>query len=258
MSETIIPVILCGGSGTRLWPLSRASYPKQFSRILGETSLFQASVERFPEPEFAAPIVVTNAEFRFIATEQLGGIGRLPGAVLIEPEGRNTAPAVLAAALQAARDRARGLPARLPVRSRHRRRRRLPGGGARRPRGGGGGRARHLRHRPEPGGDRLRLARARRRPGHGRPPCPAAARALRGEARRRHRRGDARRTAVTSGTAASSSSRSRRSSRPSPPISRRCWRRCAGRSRAPAPTSPSSGSSRRPSRRRRRSRSTTR
>jgi len=102
MPDTITPVILCGGSGTRLWPLSRASYPKQFGRILGETSLFQASVARLPAPEFAAPVIVTNAEFRFIVTEQLGAIGRAPGAVLIEPEGRNTAPAVLAAALGAA------------------------------------------------------------------------------------------------------------------------------------------------------------
>ncbi len=98
----IIPVILCGGSGTRLWPLSRASYPKQFGRVLGGQSLFQASVARLPEPEFAPPIVVTGGDFRFIATEQLAGLGRAPGAVLIEPEGRNTAPAVLAAALKAA------------------------------------------------------------------------------------------------------------------------------------------------------------
>jgi mannose-1-phosphate guanylyltransferase/mannose-6-phosphate isomerase len=109
MSAPITPVILCGGSGTRLWPLSRASYPKQFGRVLGETSLFQASVARLPEPEFAPPVVVTNAEFRFIVTEQLGGIGRAPGAVLIEPEGRNTAPAVLAAALRLAETAPEGL-----------------------------------------------------------------------------------------------------------------------------------------------------
>lgn len=102
MSQAIVPVILCGGSGTRLWPLSRKSYPKQFGRILGERSLFQQTVERFPEPEFAPPIIVTNSEFRFIATEQLAGIGRAPGAVLIEPDGRNTGPAVLAATLKAA------------------------------------------------------------------------------------------------------------------------------------------------------------
>jgi mannose-1-phosphate guanylyltransferase / mannose-6-phosphate isomerase len=101
MTQPIVPVILCGGSGTRLWPLSRKSYPKQFGRILGEKSLFQSTVERFPEPDFAAPIIVTNLEFRFIATEQLAGIGRAPGAVLIEPDGRNTGPAVLAAAFKA-------------------------------------------------------------------------------------------------------------------------------------------------------------
>jgi mannose-1-phosphate guanylyltransferase / mannose-6-phosphate isomerase len=105
----ITPVILCGGSGTRLWPLSRASYPKQFGRILGETSLFQASVLRLPEPEFAKPVVVTNTEFRFIVTEQLAAIGRAPGAVLIEPDGRNTAPAVLAAALLLATKAPEGL-----------------------------------------------------------------------------------------------------------------------------------------------------
>jgi mannose-1-phosphate guanylyltransferase/mannose-6-phosphate isomerase len=98
----ITPVILCGGSGTRLWPLSRASYPKQFGRLLGEASLFQASVARLPAPEFAPPVIVTGAEFRFIVTEQLAAIRRAPGAVLIEPEGRNTAPAVLAAALSLA------------------------------------------------------------------------------------------------------------------------------------------------------------
>jgi mannose-1-phosphate guanylyltransferase / mannose-6-phosphate isomerase len=99
LKPIIVPVILCGGSGTRLWPLSRASYPKQFGRIIGETSLFQASVERLPEPDFAPPLVVTGGEFRFVVTEQLAGIGRSAGRILIEPEGRNTAPAVLAAAL---------------------------------------------------------------------------------------------------------------------------------------------------------------
>lgn len=100
MTSQIAPVILCGGSGTRLWPLSRASYPKQFGRILGQDSLFQASVLRLEGPEFSRPVVVTGAEFRFIVTEQLAKIRRDPDSVLIEPTGRNTAPAVLAAALR--------------------------------------------------------------------------------------------------------------------------------------------------------------
>ncbi|QDL94709.1 mannose-1-phosphate guanylyltransferase/mannose-6-phosphate isomerase (plasmid) [Paroceanicella profunda] len=95
----IHPVILCGGSGTRLWPVSRKSYPKQFSPLMGEESLFQASLRRLSGPGFGAPIVLTNTEFRFIATEQLASLGISDGQVLIEPASRNTAPAVLCAAL---------------------------------------------------------------------------------------------------------------------------------------------------------------
>lgn len=95
----ITPVLLCGGSGTRLWPLSRQSYPKQFSALVGDTSLFQASAQRLSGPDFAPPVIVTNSEFRFIVTEQLLAMGIDPGAILIEPEGRNTAPAILAAAM---------------------------------------------------------------------------------------------------------------------------------------------------------------
>ncbi|NTT87275.1 mannose-1-phosphate guanylyltransferase/mannose-6-phosphate isomerase [Tabrizicola fusiformis] len=98
----ITPVLLCGGSGTRLWPLSRKSYPKQFTRLTGDTSLFQASAQRLAGPGFAAPLIVTNSDFRFVVTEQLAEAGVDPGAILIEPEGRNTAPAVLAAALHLA------------------------------------------------------------------------------------------------------------------------------------------------------------
>ncbi|MEE4186972.1 MAG: mannose-1-phosphate guanylyltransferase/mannose-6-phosphate isomerase [Roseobacter sp.] len=93
------PVLLCGGSGTRLWPLSRKSYPKQFSPLLGETSLFQASVQRLSGDMFAAPLIVTGEDFRFIVAEQLAGVQQQAQTILIEPEGRNTAPAVLAAAL---------------------------------------------------------------------------------------------------------------------------------------------------------------
>ena len=99
MTHTIHPVLLCGGSGTRLWPLSRKSFPKQFSALTGDESLFQASARRFAAAGFGAPLVVTGSDFRFIVTEQLGEIVLPPAAVLIEPEGRNTAAAVLAAAL---------------------------------------------------------------------------------------------------------------------------------------------------------------
>ncbi|MFW8595907.1 mannose-1-phosphate guanylyltransferase/mannose-6-phosphate isomerase [Cribrihabitans neustonicus] len=96
----ITPILLCGGSGTRLWPLSRQSYPKQFVPLTRDSTLFQASARRLSGEGFAAPMVLTHSDFRFIVTEQLAGAGIDPGAVLIEPEGRNTAPAVLAAALQ--------------------------------------------------------------------------------------------------------------------------------------------------------------
>ncbi|MGR3617169.1 MAG: mannose-1-phosphate guanylyltransferase/mannose-6-phosphate isomerase [Paracoccaceae bacterium] len=95
----IHPVILCGGSGTRLWPLSRKSYPKQFVPLTGDTTLYQASAQRLEGSDYAAPMVLTNSDFRFIVTEQLASIGMDPGPILIEPEGKNTAPAVLAAAL---------------------------------------------------------------------------------------------------------------------------------------------------------------
>lgn len=102
----ITPVILCGGSGTRLWPLSRKSYPKQFVPLVGEETLFQASVKRLSggagPVSFGRPVVLTGSDFRFIVTEQLTAMGIDPGAILIEPEGRNTAPAVLAAAFHLA------------------------------------------------------------------------------------------------------------------------------------------------------------
>ena len=94
----IYPVILCGGTGTRLWPLSRKSHPKQFSRLLDEESLFQSSIRRITAQEYAPPLVITGEPFRFIVTEQLAAIEVTALDTLIEPDGRNTAPAVLAAA----------------------------------------------------------------------------------------------------------------------------------------------------------------
>lgn len=81
----ITPVLLSGGSGTRLWPLSRKSYPKQFVPLVGDETLFQASARRLSGAGFAAPLVLTNADFRFIVTDQLAGIG-------IDPEGMTRAP----------------------------------------------------------------------------------------------------------------------------------------------------------------------
>ncbi|WP_170605471.1 mannose-1-phosphate guanylyltransferase/mannose-6-phosphate isomerase [Ruegeria arenilitoris] len=100
--NNVYPVILCGGSGTRLWPLSRKSYPKQFVPLIGETSLLQQCAERLKGPNhepYSNPLILTNEAFRFIVPEQLAEVGVDPGPVFIEPNGRNTAPAVLAAAL---------------------------------------------------------------------------------------------------------------------------------------------------------------
>ena len=98
----IYPVLLAGGSGTRLWPLSRKSYPKQFSKLIGERTLFQNSAQRLTSSdclEFAPHITLTNADFRFIIAEQLLEIGIDPGPILIEPVAKNTAAAILAASM---------------------------------------------------------------------------------------------------------------------------------------------------------------
>ena len=99
----ITPILLCGGSGTRLWPLSRKSFPKQFADLIGDESLFQASAQRFTGDGFADPVLITGNDFRFIVTEQLDDIGMAASDIMIEPEGRNTAPAAVAAALLIAR-----------------------------------------------------------------------------------------------------------------------------------------------------------
>ncbi|GAB5447987.1 mannose-1-phosphate guanylyltransferase/mannose-6-phosphate isomerase [Gymnodinialimonas sp.] len=99
MTQDIHPLLLCGGSGTRLWPLSRKSFPKQFARFAGDHSLFQASALRLAGPGFAAPMVITGSDYRFVVTEQLAGVEIAPATILIEPEARNTAPAICAAAV---------------------------------------------------------------------------------------------------------------------------------------------------------------
>jgi mannose-1-phosphate guanylyltransferase/mannose-6-phosphate isomerase len=96
----IHPFILSGGSGTRLWPLSRKAYPKQFLPLIGgDKSLFQMSCERFAAPEFAAPVILGGDEHRFIIAEQLRELGIQPDTIVLEPMGRNTAPAAAIAAL---------------------------------------------------------------------------------------------------------------------------------------------------------------
>jgi mannose-1-phosphate guanylyltransferase/mannose-6-phosphate isomerase len=96
----MIPVILSGGSGSRLWPLSRKLYPKQFLALTGEHSLFQQTLQRLAFEGMQKPVVVCNLEHRFIVNEQLAQIGLGAQAMLLEPFGRNTAPAVAMAALQ--------------------------------------------------------------------------------------------------------------------------------------------------------------
>jgi mannose-1-phosphate guanylyltransferase/mannose-6-phosphate isomerase len=99
----IIPVILSGGSGTRLWPLSRKLYPKQFIELIGDTTLFQEAILRLPK-FVENPLVICNEEHRFLAAEQLRKIGRSASNIILEPIGKNTAPAIALAALKVIRE----------------------------------------------------------------------------------------------------------------------------------------------------------
>ena len=109
MHHTVTPVILCGGSGTRLWPLSRTGFPKQFLCLTGRESLFQLAAMRLAAlacggVQVAPPLIVSNETHRFLVTEQLREAGIALGAALLEPAGRNTAPALTLAALAALQD----------------------------------------------------------------------------------------------------------------------------------------------------------
>ncbi|WP_444891412.1 mannose-1-phosphate guanylyltransferase/mannose-6-phosphate isomerase [Microbulbifer sp. DLAB2-AA] len=98
----MIPVILCGGTGSRLWPLSRETYPKQFLPLTGEETMLQATARRLEGvAQLQAPILVCNEEHRFAAAEQLREIGHAAQSILLEPCARNTAPAIALAALAA-------------------------------------------------------------------------------------------------------------------------------------------------------------
>lgn len=94
----MVPVILSGGSGTRLWPYSRSAYPKQFLPLVSERTMLQETVLRFNESD--TPIVVCNEEHRFMVAEQLRSIDVQANSIILEPVGRNTAPAIALAALR--------------------------------------------------------------------------------------------------------------------------------------------------------------
>src|SRR5258708_18373428 len=99
-SAQIHPVILSGGAGTRLWPLSRASYPKQLLKLTSERTMLQDTAARsLSDVGFAAPLLVCNEDHRFLVEDQLQQIGIKPQAILLEPLARNTGPAIAAAAL---------------------------------------------------------------------------------------------------------------------------------------------------------------
>jgi mannose-1-phosphate guanylyltransferase/mannose-6-phosphate isomerase len=98
----ITPVLLCGGSGTRLWPLSRKAMPKQFAPLMGDKTLYQSALLRLSGFGWAAPVVVTADDQLAFAQDQASAVGISPACLMVEPSARNTAPAILAAALQLA------------------------------------------------------------------------------------------------------------------------------------------------------------
>ena len=100
----ITPIILCGGAGTRLWPVSRAGHPKPFAALDGRETLLAGTARRLAGEGFGRPVLVTDAAFRFVAAEEMAAAGADPAAILLEPESRDTAPAILAAAVRAAMD----------------------------------------------------------------------------------------------------------------------------------------------------------
>ena len=101
-SNPIVPIILAGGTGSRLWPLSRKSYPKQFLSLLGkDDTLLQKTYKRIENLDnLSKPIIICNEEHRFIVGDQMKGINIDPLAIILEPLGRNTAPAIAIAALK--------------------------------------------------------------------------------------------------------------------------------------------------------------
>ena len=112
---SIHPVILSGGAGSRLWPLSRSLFPKQLLALAGKQSLIQDTALRAGGSDFAAPLIVCNIEHRFLIAEQMREAGVTPGAIVLEPMGRNTAPAAAIAALMVAKDDPEGVLLLMPA-----------------------------------------------------------------------------------------------------------------------------------------------
>src|SRR5438309_1936668 len=112
----IYPVVLSGGSGTRLWPLSREHYPKQLLCLTGNQTLLQQTIARVHGvANVSAPLLVCNEEHRFLVAEQLRELGETPVEILLEPSGKNTAPAATLAALSLARRDAEALMLIMPA-----------------------------------------------------------------------------------------------------------------------------------------------
>lgn len=104
MSQTTLyPVVMAGGSGSRLWPLSRVLYPKQFLCLKGDLTMLQTTICRLNGVECESPVVICNEQHRFIVAEQLRQLNKLTENIILEPAGRNTAPAIALAALAAKR-----------------------------------------------------------------------------------------------------------------------------------------------------------
>ena len=100
----LLPVILAGGSGTRLWPLSRKHYAKQYLALGGEQTMLQETAVRLGDLEHLPPLLICNEDTRFLAAEQMRQIGRTDASILLEPAGRNTAPAIALGAFEAVAD----------------------------------------------------------------------------------------------------------------------------------------------------------
>ncbi len=112
--KPVIPVILAGGTGSRLWPLSRELFPKQFHALFGDDSLLQSTLRRAGEATDQAPVIVCNEEHRFLVAEQCRELGARWQRIVLEPEGRNTAPAIALAALEVCRAHGDGILLVLP------------------------------------------------------------------------------------------------------------------------------------------------